>query len=395
MTGQLTSNPVSTGGAGNFFEQHVAAYWLVQLLLCGVPPILTETIVTEVNFQTKRLGWHTDDFLIFCECREGAVRKLAGQVKLSIIISRTDDKFKSAIKNFWNDFKNTAFFSQANDRLILVTLRGTNTLLKQFVGLLDCARAARDAAEFEHRLDIEGFISSKAVNYCDILCTIIADIEGNTVTRGDIWSFLRLLHVLSLDLHTSTRQTEAQIKNLLASTVTNKEEDALATADNSWNTLLVVASDAMPKAQSMRRADLPTELRLRHEPLGTKEQRILQSLRDHTKPILCGIRSTIGNDFHLRRDTLVQNVLSKLETAQVLLVSGPAGSGKSVIGKDVVSFFSARPLRIRVPGGGIRPSAYRRDVAKQSNSDESRDACRDPLDARPQIRSDRKRRASA
>ena len=46
-----------------------------------------------------------------------------------------------------------------DDRLLLVTLRGTNRLLEHFVGLPDCARAARDGAEFEHTLPTKGFIS--------------------------------------------------------------------------------------------------------------------------------------------------------------------------------------------------------------------------------------------
>ena len=219
-----------------------------------------------------------------------------------------------------------------------MTLRGTNTLLEHFVGLLDCARAARNSEEFQNRLTTKGFISNKSVRYCDELCKIIADLEGRAVTAADIWPFLRLLHVLSLDLHSSTRQTEAQIKNLLAYTAV--EGDASRIADVSWNALLALASADIPKARSLRRNDLPTELQRRHGSLGTNEQRVLQSLTEHTAPVLGRIRSTIGQNFHLQRAGLVQNVLSALETAQVVLVSGPAGSGKSVIGKDVVSLLS-------------------------------------------------------
>lgn len=339
MTGQYTSNPASTGEAGPFFEQHVAAYWLAQLLVRGIPPILTETNVSEVYFQTEHLGWHTDDFLIVCERPgEASVRKLAGQVKRSFTVSAANKDCKSAIQDFWNDFKNADLFSQTEDRLLLVTQRGTNTLLKDFVGLLDCARAARDGEDFQHRLTTKGFISNKSVRYCDELCKIIADLEGGTVTAADLWPFLCLLHVLSLDLHSSTRQTEAQIKNLLAYTVV--EGDASRIADASWNALLALASTDIPKARSLRRNDLPTELQRRHGSLGTNEQRVLRSLTEHTAPVLRRIRSTIGQNFHLQRAGLVQNVLSVLETAQVVLVSGPAGSGKSVIGKDVASLLS-------------------------------------------------------
>ena len=338
MTECHVSSSASTGGTGTFFEQNVAAYWMAQLLVRGIPPVLIETIVLEVNFQTEVHGWHTDDFLVVCEGHGAVEYKLIGQVKRSFSVSAADEECKKTIQDFWKDYKNTSKFSRANDRLVLVTQRGTNTLLEHFVGLLDCARAAHDAAEFDRRLRTKGFISKKAAWYCGELCTIISDIEGGEVAAADIWPFLRLLYVLSLDLYTSTRQTEAQIKNMLAHTVT--EGDASGVAAASWNTLLALASTAMSEAHSLRRADLPVELQQRHEALGTNEQRILCSLRDHTSPVLRKIRSTIGGDFHLQRAALVQKVLSELENAQVVIVSGPAGSGKSVIGKDSLSLLS-------------------------------------------------------
>lgn len=338
MTGQHASSPAATGGAGTFFEQHVAAYWLAQMLVRGIPPILIDTVMLEVHFQTEHLGWQTDDFLIVCERPGAASQKLAGQVKRSFTVSSPDDDCKQTIQDFWKDFKSSDRFSPADDRLVLVTLRGTETLLKYFVGLLDCARAARDGVEFERRLATKGFISHKAVRYCGELRKIIDDVEGQPVTAADIWPFLRVLHVLSLDLDSSTRQTEAHIKSLLAHTAT--EGDAVGAAGVSWNALLALASSAMSNARSLRRADLPRELQQRHVIIGANEQRVLRALKDHTGLILRGIRSTIGQDFHLQRAALVQRVLGELETAQVVLVSGPAGSGKSAIGKDAVSLLS-------------------------------------------------------
>ena len=76
-TGRVSS-PTATGGAGTFFEQHVAAYWLAQLLVRSIPPILIDTVMLEVHFQTEHLGWQTDDFLIVCERPGAAAQKLAG-----------------------------------------------------------------------------------------------------------------------------------------------------------------------------------------------------------------------------------------------------------------------------------------------------------------------------
>src|SRR5436190_298142 len=136
------SSPAATGGAGTFFEQHVDAYWLALLLVRGIPPILHDCALVEVHFQAERLGWNTDDFLVVGENASGLRRKLLGQVKRTFTVSATDEVCKEAIQDFWKDFKNGQQFSQASDRFALVTLRGTNTLLEHFSGLLDCSRAA-------------------------------------------------------------------------------------------------------------------------------------------------------------------------------------------------------------------------------------------------------------
>jgi hypothetical protein len=79
-----------------------------------------------------------------------------------------------------------------------------------------------------------------------------------------IWPFLCVLHVISLDLHTSTSQTEAHIKTLLAlkSTATNP----LAGAATTWNALLVLVSAAAAEARALRRSDLPPELLADYDP---------------------------------------------------------------------------------------------------------------------------------
>ncbi len=332
------SSPASTGGAGTFFEQHVAAYWLAQLLVRGIPPILCDCTVEEVHLQTEHLGWHTDDFLIIGQNGSGDCRKLAGQVKRTFTVSATDDECKKAVQDFWKDFRNPQQFSPTADRFALVTLRGTNSLLEYFSGLLDCSRAARDEADFERRLATPGSVSAKTAQYYGEIRTIIGETEGRSVSAAEVWPFLRVLHVLSLDLNSATRQTEAVIKTLLAHTT--GEQDALGAAETSWNALLREVGEGMPEARSFRRDDLPEALRQRHSPVGGAEQRALRALNDHSAIILAGIRATIGRDLHLGRGLMVQRLLEQMESTQVVLVSGPAGSGKSGIAKDAIGILA-------------------------------------------------------
>ncbi len=326
------ASPASTGGAGSTFEEHVAAYWLAQLLTGSIPPILLETVVDEVSFQTNHLTWHTDDFLVVCGQTGTTQRRLAGQVKRNFTVSAKEPESRKAIEDFWKDFRRTDHFSPANDRLVLVTLRGTNILLEHFSGLLDCARAARDSEEFKTRVT-SGLLNAKAVEHCDILREIVTEIEQEPCTEEKIWPFLRVLHLLPLDLFSSTGQTEAQIRSLLAHTA--NDGDRVQAAHDTWNELLVIANKARAEALSLRRADLPDRLRQRHSSVSTDDHRVLQRLKDHSSTVTTGIVSTIGPDLHLPRHKQIFKALEDLEQHQVLLISGSAGSGKSVIAKDV------------------------------------------------------------
>lgn len=334
------SSPAATGGAGNSFEQHVVAYWLSLLLVRAVPPILRDCTTAEVHFQAEHLGWNTDDFLLVGQTGGGLQRRLLGQVKRTFTVSASDEECVKAIGDFWKDFKNTSAFNSSTDRFALITLRGTNVLLEHFAGLLDCARSSSDVADFEHRLTTKGFVDSKVAGYCNVVQTIVGGIEGRAMTAQDVCTFLRVIHVLSLDLATTTAQTEALVKTLLAHTC--GEADALGAANTTWLELLREATDALSQAKSFTRDTLPESVRRRHSPVATADHQALQALVNHSVPILGGIRSTVGpSDVHLERSRLVQTTLDSLESAQIVLLTGAPGTGKSSVAKSAFSVLAA------------------------------------------------------
>ena len=334
---QTVSSPAATGGAGNVFERSVGAYWLAQLLVGAVPPILIDCSVMKVHFQTEHLGWRTDDFLLAGQNSRGVIRQLAGQVKRTFTVSSVDDDCKKTIQDFWSDFNNQGLFSEAADRFAIVTQLGTNTLLQHFGGLLECARTANDGQDFEHRLSTVGFISSTATRYCDEVRAIISAFESRDVSRSEIWPFLRVIHVLSLDLATDTGQAEAAMKSLLAYTAIG--DDKGESVSRSWNELLAIGSTGAQTARTYTREDLPDTLKQRHNTCGL-EHPMLTALREHSAVIMKGIHSSIGGTLHLKRSGLVQQVLAALEESRLVLISGPAGAGKSAVAKDVLGVLS-------------------------------------------------------
>jgi hypothetical protein len=326
------SSPEATGGAGPVFEQHVDATFLALLLVRAIPPVLTDCQLKEVHFQTEHLGWRTDDLLVVGVNGAGGRRRLAGQVKRTFTVSSKDLDCRKTFSGFWHDFSEVSRFDRSHDRLAVITLRGTETLLRLFNSLLDCARASLDAGDFAHRLTAPGYMDQKARRYAEEIRLIVDEAAGSAVPDDDFWQFLKVVHVLSLDLNTPTAQTEASVKTLLAYTST--EHDKLGVAEATWNELLALAGTAM-RGGSYTRDKLPASLQGRHSATGPAEHWALQVLRDHGATVMTGIRSTIGGSLVLPRDELFTQCIERLEENRVVVITGPAGYGKSALGKRV------------------------------------------------------------
>lgn len=333
VSGASTASPVSTGGGGTFFEQHVDALFLGLLLVRAPLPVLKDCQVEEVHLQAEHLGWKTDDVVVVGKRPDSVRRRLATQIKRQFTISEKDETCKKAFGDFWADFKGSEF-DPATDRFALVTLRGTNVLLDGFNSLLDSARASADAADFRRRLEMEGFLSKTARGYATTIRRILEDADDAGPTDEEFWRFLSVLHVVSFDLNTASAQTEAWIKALLAASA--NEGDVMVAAEASWRELLELVNAGMPAAASYRYTNLPEGLRNRHGPIDTRSAQIVRALSAHSAVTLNGIKTTIGPTAEIARDALTNQVLEALSENQVVLVSAPAGLGKSAVAKGCV-----------------------------------------------------------
>lgn len=335
MNSESVTNPVSTGGGGDQFEQHVAALALGLLLVRGMPPVLTDTSTVEVHLQTRHRGWHTDDLLVIGERDDGSRRRLALQVKRSFRISVNDDDCRTTILGMWNDFQADRF-DESQDQLAVATLHGTSVLLRDFCALLECARASVDAEDFGHRLSLDRFLSQRAKEQNRSIRQILTDGGVEPLDENVYWRFLRVVNVLSFDLSTATSQAEAWVLSLLAAcTVDGSGSTELAQA--TWAALLECAGEGRPVARGYERRDLPAELRRRHAPASSSDRSGLTALVEHGQTVRDGIRSMIGDDYTIERSTQVQSLTEKLAAHQVVIVSGVAGSGKSALARTLLT----------------------------------------------------------
>lgn len=336
------SSPAATGGAGNTFEQQVVAHHLALLLVGGIPPVHTDCTVVEVHVQTEIQGWRTDDLLLIVRDANGHRRQLVGQVKRKFTVSTTNTECVDTICKMWRDFKNSDLFDPQVDRFVLVVQRGTNRLLHDLASLLETARAAQNPEEFQHRLSTPGYVTKNASNDASTLLEIVQSEDDSVSHVSGIHAFLSLIHILPLDLATSTSISEGYTKTLLANT--SHEEPPVTASQSTWDALVRFAGEVMPTARRLTRTDLPEVVRQRHSSASQGEHRAIVWLREHTEVVLNGIHTSIGGVVSLPRPLLVQRVVNGLEQEGTVIISGPAGSGKSAVAKTALALVSTTTL---------------------------------------------------
>jgi len=333
------TNPASTGGAGTFFEQHVNAAFLALLLVRGIPPCLTDCQIKEVHFQTAHLGWNTDDLLVVGKRRDESERHLAAQIKRTFHISSKNEDCQETIASAWRDFQSEDRFDKSKDLLVIISLQSSERLLANFGNLLDCARASLDAADFLQRTELPKFISKIARDYRDEIRKIVEVTNEGYVDDDNFWEFLKSLRILPFD-----RQTESWMITILAEAACGPNELDIAKA--TWNELLSLVGSTAPNAGSFTYDKLPERLQQNHSPIGDSEHDAIRVLRDHSQVVLNSISDTVWPDHHIPRDELCTQLLQSLERSHVVVITGPPGSGKSAIAKEVVEKLSQNHLAL-------------------------------------------------
>jgi hypothetical protein len=334
------ASPVSTGGGGTVFEQHVDAFFLAMLLLEGVPPVLLDCQTGEIHLQAGHLGWDTDDLLVVGSGSAGVKRHVAIQVKRRFSISASDSECRKTFAALWHDFTNDRFDAD-RDRLAILTQLGTERLHNTFASALTCARASQSPSDFANRM--KAYVAAVAQEQVGIVRSIITEEDGGRAPdESQFWRFLRTVHIVNLDLGTDTGHTEALVKTLLAQTATGP--DPVGAAQATWNELLALVGSGMPAAKSYKRTDLPQQLLPRHA--AGLSGAPLKTLVEHGRITVDGIRSTIGAAVTIERGASVTSVLERLRVSRVVVLAGSAGSGKSAIAKAVVAALGQDTCRL-------------------------------------------------
>lgn len=304
--------------------------------------MMPDVELSAVSFQTRRLGWNTDDLLLVGTNRSGQQRRTALQVKLTFYLRPSDDECVETVCGMWRDFSNSILFDQNLDRLGIVVGQTTHKTSRGTRLLVDIARACGDEADFFHRLGLPKYVGSDARECLGILREILLSHFAEAVTDESVWRFLRVVELAVLDFESPSSVAEGLVKSLLAATCNGPA----AGAQETWNALLALSGEAAPASRDIGWSDLPLELRERHRASSSNERETLEALNTSTQVIVDSADSKIGGRLSLARREVVSAILDALSENDAVVITGEAGSGKSVVSGKVFQAVSGSGMNL-------------------------------------------------
>ena len=196
------SSPFATGGGGFHFEACVQASFVALMLTGGHAPCLPCWPIVAIKLQAKIDGFDTDDLVVSVEkpaTREQ--RKLLGQVKRSIAITKSNNPFKEVIQAAWNDFNNSRIFKKNKDTIALITGPLSEIDTRNVLWLLEQARHTKDADEFFTNVRKTRFSPPKSTEKLEIIrCHLKVANQEREIKDKILYDFLKHFYLLSYDL---------------------------------------------------------------------------------------------------------------------------------------------------------------------------------------------------
>ena len=251
--GKQLSNPVSTGGGGARFESQVQALFLCLMLARGCVPCLPCWSITKIELQAKNRGYETDDIVVTVE-QGGEQRKLIGQIKRSITVTKSDRQFGEVMRTAWQDFNNPKVFAKGKDIIALLTGPLSAADAHNVSWLLDQARHTASSDEFWLNVRRVNFSPPKSAEKAEVFQHHLkAANGGQEVARDKLHEFLRHFQLLSYDLD----REAGGVLSLLLSHVAQFQPQK---PEHVWARMVEVVATWNQGAGTITRDNLPEDL---------------------------------------------------------------------------------------------------------------------------------------
>ena len=336
-------NSYATGGGGSDFERRVAASFVCSAL-AGVPLRPLSGPIAKVWLQAAHLNCGLEDVVLEGPGGDESPQRVFVSVKSTISPRTSDPEFAEVISKAWNDWQAGAVFKQSRDFFLLVAATSRSPRIHFFGRLTELARSSVGGSDFEKRLSIDGYHHATVR---DLLPEVVGIIEKETQAEPDrenLHQFLRSFYVSTFDFDQPASQDASRVIGLLRLASETRDANAAAAC---WNAVIEKVSQGAPNAKCFNEAEL-ADFSRQHRLKTDTSSRIrtwLANLRAHCRITRSGISSSLSNHRHVIRQVPLEELSGLIPDTQSILVSGPAGSGKSALAIEAAEKF-AKPENI-------------------------------------------------
>lgn len=287
------ASPFSTGGGGFHFEASVHAAFLVLLLGNESAPGDPEARIIELHLQCGYKGYSTDDLLIITEDHQGRKRnRLLCQIKTSVQATKSNSEFRATIQNAWKDWQDSRLFQKSRDRILLITGPLNDATSNGLSWISNQISIEVNAEGFFNKLYTSGMTNQHARNAFEAIREHLQAMEGGqSVTKQEIFSFLRDFKWMSMDLANATN-----LNSILFRSIIYRHFDG--DPANIWGQLVDFAQSMNKRAGVITAQNLPLS--------------ILQQLNCESEPRKTAARSrtTRTYTYKVRDSAEVQDIVS-------------------------------------------------------------------------------------
>ena len=322
----------STGDSGGIFETQVCAFYMAHLLL-GIPPFSFRSgTIIRIDLQVRGDEWFFDDLLITMENESGRV---ACNIKSSQIFGQKTIP-KDIIKTTWEQYihKGSKVFNRNKDYFLICTGTLPPKIHAPLHQLLQMAGDMRPEQLNTRISTADGNFSKELINlYEQFRCPkeLGNCVNGNEPFTGEILSRLK---VREFDFqHSDSRDIRNGI-NICEQVLKDRSEYA---GRKLWDRLIAIVLERKPLGGGIDRSELLGELKSDFEfcdhPDFVPDWKLL---RENCAFALDTIQDTIGGSYHIPRKEEIESINSSFAENDILILSGPSGSGKSAIAKKWV-----------------------------------------------------------
>jgi hypothetical protein len=347
------ASPISTGGAGNDYENRVGAYYLAALLLQAVPRGQEAGITREVRFQRLYEGEPLDDLIIVSELPVGEA-KLAIQIKRDLTFGEKDKIFNEVIQACWETFKSTNFHIGIDRFGIGIGLYSKN-IDEYYQSVLTWARTSMNADDFFKRINQPRLANQKQRSFVQLIRSKLDGYSRSSVTDDEIWNFLRSMVILYFDFQRDGSRDYSYSVEIVSHRL---NFDKKAEAPQLFTELVDLAAEANRTAGSFNVEILMQRLQANFSLLSLIDCRSdLEKIGQESDFVLKDIRVDIGG-LNLSRTELIVNALEKILETSLIEIVGSSGVGKSAVLKTLVEYQRGEGQVVVISGDRITGTGW-------------------------------------